>query len=1225
MRISLSKKKNSKKSVLALEVQILQTRNIDLLNRFRCHPVCFVSADSHHARRVYRPKNSVSRWNQTVKLNLPRSPRSDVLRVLLFDELSFLPDADDDLGSSCQSSFVNLEKAAGSLTPAGSPSGRATPNLRPRLRGSRSSSTPDLAVVSQLRSNSPLNGLEISDTASSRRVKKVKMRRRRQDSENLYIGEVRFSLLDMFRRRDSKTSYNFQLPPTWYTLYDRKRERKNQDISGNGKQKYPVGEIQLAFKLKCNVKHWSTIDGFNEWQNSLIDAMENKRLTSSSRSSSRLGPGMSKSLSLYGIQHTQHHNHGPSLPMLSPQSTASDIDALDTPHLVPSTSNSTPNIGKLATPRPRRWTYSFHTTGIDTLFDDYGLLPQKSNETTDSPPFPTSQNVDEDDLASIATALDEYEVLYPTESDSQLTKPCTIQTSASDPGNTLRDNQSSLDGYILTSPADVERMREANRDISDLEFVSSADSSNNMLSTSASFELGSGSDIESSSSSSTESDEEQSSTSSDSYSSGSSESSSESIESDARFEFRGRGLFSRSKRQSNKALNRLAEISETRFQVAKKHHSIGVLFVEFNSINNLPELRTKMSKRSFNMDPFIVATFGRRVFKTSSKKHTLNPTYDESIAFEVFPHEEEFVLYLNVFDKDAFSFNDEVAACNLQWYDILNAGKPDSKGWSTLHLPLKLSQKLRMDDEKSVTPILNMRVKFAPYSTLKEDFWKYVLLTNTTSDTYDIGELILFLGKLGSFTDDDAHRIFSKFKRKAWSGDVITREELVESLTSWKETSKFKPKWICPNCLKTHASSNNSHKSGLTVENDLFTHFPICVFADTHKVLKPSYVSSAFASKRWFSKLMINLTYGKYALGSNNANILVQDRDTGIVIEEKISAHVKLGIRILYNAKATDSKKFKHLLKKLSVRQGKKFDSPASIKQIPSFIRFHSLDMSECLETNFKTFNEFFYRKLKPGSRPPESPDPNILLSPADCRCTVFPTIQRSKEVWIKGSKFSIERLINHYPLESLNDKTSSIAIFRLAPQDYHRFHAPCNGIVGKPVTVPGEYYTVNPMAVRSELDVFGENTRMIVPIHSEEFGTFLLIPVGAMMVGSIILTCKEGDQIRRGEEMGYFKFGGSTVILVLPRENIAFDADLVKNSNEGIETLVRVGMSVGHTPESKPYNRKPLKVVTQDQLMRIKRIISVDDDKAVGYGGVPWEYRQLKDFVNDVYYDAKY
>ena len=449
MKITLSKKKHTKGSVLALEVQILQTRNVDLLNKFHCHPVCFVSADLHHARRVHRPKNSVSRWNQTVKLNLPKSPKSDILRVLLFDELSFLTDADDSLESSRRSSFVNLEKATGrSLTSAGpSSSGRATPNLRPRLKGTRASSTPNLATISRLRSNSSLNSPEVSDAASTRRGKKVKLRRRRHDSENLYIGEVRLSLLDMFRKRDSKTSYNFQLPPTWYTLYDRKRERKNKEILGIRRQKYPVGEIQLAFKLRCTVKNWSTIDGFNEWQNSLIDAMENKRLTRSSRSSSRPSSRMSGNrfhYMEYNTYNTHNNNNNNTTVQAAPHYPRNPQHLIPIHRylpLVPSTSS--PDMGKLKTPRPRRWTYSCHTAEIDTLFDDYGLLPQKSNENTDSPLIPTSQNIDEEDLASLATALDEYGVLYPKESDTRLTKPCTIQTSASDPGNTLRENRGS--------------------------------------------------------------------------------------------------------------------------------------------------------------------------------------------------------------------------------------------------------------------------------------------------------------------------------------------------------------------------------------------------------------------------------------------------------------------------------------------------------------------------------------------------------------------------------------------------------------------------------------------------------------------------------------------------------------------------------------------------------------------------------------------------------------
>lgn len=355
--------------------------------------------------------------------------------------------------------------------------------------------------------------------------------------------------------------------------------------------------------------------------------------------------------------------------------------------------------------------------------------------------------------------------------------------------------------------------------------------------------------------------------------------------------------------------------------------------------------------------------------------------------------------------------------------------------------------------------------------------------------------------------------------------------------------------------------------SKLVVENDLITHFAVCSYERKCKLLKPAYVSSDFASKRWYSKILIKLTYGKYALGSNNANILVQDRDTGIILEEKISAHVKLGMRIIYNGKGKQSKNFRQLLKTLSVRQGRKFDDPSSVRQIDSFIKYHSLNMSECQECEFKTFNEFFYRKLKPGTRIPEGESGKIFVSPADSRCTVFASVQQSKEIWIKGSSFTLSRLTRDYVPEVFNDRSCSIAVFRLAPQDYHRFHSPCNGTIGKPIYIDGEYYTVNPMAVRSSLDVFCENVRVVIPIESPEFGTLLCIPIGAMMVGSIVLTHKEGDVVTRGQELGYFKFGGSTVVVIMPAQRILFDTDLSRNTADGIETLVKVGMSVGHSP----------------------------------------------------------
>ena len=220
----------------------------------------------------------------------------------------------------------------------------------------------------------------------------------------------------------------------------------------------------------------------------------------------------------------------------------------------------------------------------------------------------------------------------------------------------------------------------------------------------------------------------------------------------------------------------------------------------------------------------------------------------------------------------------------------------------------------------------------------------------------------------------------------------------------------------------------------------------------------------------------------------------------------------------------------KKLLRSLSIKQGKKFDDPASVTQIRPFINFHRLDMSEVLRPieQFKNFNEFFYRKLKPEARPCSAPDDSrVVTSPADCRSVVFNRMTDAQSIWVKGREFTVERLLGDaYPQDAKRYTNGSLGIFRLAPQDYHRFHIPVDGIMGEPKIIEGEYYTVNPMAIRSTLDVYGENVRILVPIDSVAHGRVMVVCVGAMMVGSTIITRKNGDEVKRAEELGYFKFG---------------------------------------------------------------------------------------------------
>ncbi|KAM0492072.1 hypothetical protein ACHAP8_010184 [Fusarium lateritium] len=401
----------------------------------------------------------------------------------------------------------------------------------------------------------------------------------------------------------------------------------------------------------------------------------------------------------------------------------------------------------------------------------------------------------------------------------------------------------------------------------------------------------------------------------------------------------------------------------------------------------------------------------------------------------------------------------------------------------------------------------------------------------------------------------------------------------------------------CPIC---HQPRLNKRKDA-----DIITHIATCASQDwrqVNSVLVGGFVTASQAQRKWYSKVITKISYGGYKLGANSANILVQDRLTGQINEEKMSVYVRLGIRLLYKglkSRDMENKRIRKLLKNLSVKQGKKFDDPASKDEIEKFIAFHGLDMSEVLLPleEFNNFNEFFYRALKPDARPCSAPhNPRIIVSPADCRSVVFNSISIATKIWVKGREFNVKRLLGDaYPEDVSRFEGGALGIFRLAPQDYHRFHIPVDGVMGKPKTIEGEYYTVNPMAIRSALDVYGENVRVLVPIDSECHGRVMVICVGAMMVGSTVITRNEGDKVQRAEELGYFKFGGSTILLLFEPGRMVFDDDLVDNGNDALETLVRVGMSVGHTPSEPqwtPDMRKNAENITEAEKRTAKRRI---------------------------------
>ena len=236
-------------------------------------------------------------------------------------------------------------------------------------------------------------------------------------------------------------------------------------------------------------------------------------------------------------------------------------------------------------------------------------------------------------------------------------------------------------------------------------------------------------------------------------------------------------------------------------------------------------------------------------------------------------------------------------------------------------------------------------------------------------------------------------------------------------------------------------------------------------------------------------------------------------------------------------------------------------DSKLSAKRIPDFVNEHHINLSECEFSDiqhYKTFNEFFYRKLKPGVRVIEEG----LVSPADGKILAFQSMNDIPSFFIKGSEFNLQTFLGD---ESLAQKyeTGAMAIIRLAPVDYHRYHFPASGKASESVKINGHYFSVSPLALRGSLKIFCENQREHCTLSTEEFGDILIVDVGATMVGSIIQTYEANSKVKKGDEKGYFAFGGSTLVLLFEKETITFDADLIENTKKGMETTVKVGEKI--------------------------------------------------------------
>lgn len=246
----------------------------------------------------------------------------------------------------------------------------------------------------------------------------------------------------------------------------------------------------------------------------------------------------------------------------------------------------------------------------------------------------------------------------------------------------------------------------------------------------------------------------------------------------------------------------------------------------------------------------------------------------------------------------------------------------------------------------------------------------------------------------------------------------------------------------------------------------------------------------------------------------------------------------------------------------LSAMYGRMMDKPNSVKRIPKFVEALNIDMSEALKPldKFTSFNDFFYRALRPEARPIEG----NLVSPADAKLLAFKNIDEVDDFFVKGQKFT---LITYLQDKQLAEKYKDFAllIFRLAPNDYHRFHFPYDGEASEITKINGAYFSVSPYALEPNFTrVFCENKREYLILSTKGKGDILLSPVGATMVGTIIETYMPNTPVKKGDEMGYFAFGGSTIVMLVDNKHFKIDTDILENTKNNIETAVVMGEKIG-------------------------------------------------------------
>ncbi len=249
-------------------------------------------------------------------------------------------------------------------------------------------------------------------------------------------------------------------------------------------------------------------------------------------------------------------------------------------------------------------------------------------------------------------------------------------------------------------------------------------------------------------------------------------------------------------------------------------------------------------------------------------------------------------------------------------------------------------------------------------------------------------------------------------------------------------------------------------------------------------------------------------------------------------------------------------------------------------KVIAWFVARYQVNMQEADNpdiNSYKTFNDFFTRPLKSNARPIAKAD---FICPVDGAISQFGQIRKNQIFQAKGHDYSTLALVaGNTPLAN-QFENGHFACLYLSPKDYHRIHMPCDGQLMSMTYVPGDLFSVNPTTAENVPNLFARNERVVCEFTSEKHGIFVMVLVGATIVGSMATVwhgvvnpprsktvqqwqySQQDIKLKQGEEMGRFLLG-STVVMLFQKEVLSF------NPNWHPAQFIQLGEVMGNSTAS--------------------------------------------------------